>query len=83
MAICKLCLQDKELVDSHIFPEFMYKPLYDDEHRFNVLGNKGEGILKRPPKGIYEKLLCVECDHNIIGKYENYASKVIFGDGKK
>jgi len=82
MTLCKLCLENKPLVKSHIIPEFMYKPLYDTDHRFNILethvGRKG-----RLPKGVYEKLLCKECDTNIIGKYESHASSVIFGDGKK
>ena len=83
MSKCKLCLTDKILVDSHIFPEFMYEPLYDDEHRFNVVNIKGGDIIKQPFKGVYEKLLCDDCDNKIIGKYENHASKVLFGDGKK
>ena len=83
MALCNLCLENKELVNSHIFPEFMYKPLYDKDHRFNILENSGGKIKKRLPKGIYEKLLCKECDNNIIGKYESHASSVMFGDGKK
>lgn len=80
---CKLCNQPKKLVDSHIFPEFMYEPLYDDEHRFKVISMKDGDVIKEPPKGIYEKLLCDVCDNDIIGKYENHASKVLFGDGKK
>jgi len=80
---CRLCNQPKILVDSHIFPEFMYKPLYNDEHRFKVISMKGGDVLKEPPKGIYEKLLCDCCDNKIIGKYEDHASKVLFGDGKK
>ena len=83
MAICKLCLQETELVNSHIIPEFMYAPLYDEDHRFNILGNNAGNILKRPLKGIYEKLLCKACDNDIIGKYENHASSVIFGNSKK
>ena len=83
MAICRLCLGNKKLVNSHIFPEFMYKPLYDKDHKFNVLEINSNKKLKKLPKGIYEKLLCQDCDHNIIGKYENHASNIMFGDGKK
>jgi len=83
MSKCKLCNKDKTLIDSHIFPEFMYEPLYDDEHRFKVINMKGGDLIKTPPKGIYEKLLCESCDKKIIGKYEDHASKILFGDGKK
>jgi len=83
IGICKLCLKEKVLVDSHIFPEFMYKPLYDEKGKFKILSSQIKGVEKEPRKGIYEKLLCAECDNTIIGNYENYASKILFGDGKK
>lgn len=83
MAICKLCGKERKLIDSHIFPEFMYKPMYDDNHKFKFLTTKSDGVIKEPSKGIYEKLFCENCDNNIIGKYEDHAAKVLFGDGKK
>jgi hypothetical protein len=83
MAICKLCNETKDLVDSHIFPEFMYTPMYDENHKFKVLTTKSIDVLKEPRKGIYEKLFCKKCDNEIIGKYEDHAAKVMFGDGKK
>jgi hypothetical protein len=83
MAICKLCNTEKTLIDSHIFPEFMYDPMYDENHQFKILSNKTGEVIKEPKKGIYEKLLCKKCDNEIIGKYEDHAAKVIFGDGKK
>ena len=83
MSNCRLCNQPKKLVDSHIFPEFMYEPLYDDEHRFKIISMKDGDIIKEPQKGIYEKLMCDECDNKIIGSYEDHASKIIFSDNKK
>ena len=43
---------------------------------------KGEEI-KQLKKGVYEKLLCENCDNIIIGQYEDHAAKILFGDGKK
>ena len=83
MSICKLCLEDKKLVDSHILPEFLYSPLYDEEHRFSFLSMREGKVIKQLKKGVYEKLLCEECDNIIIGQYENHAAKILFGDGKK
>ena len=51
MALCRLYLRDTNLIDSHIIPEFMYKPLYNEEHRFNILGRNAV-VQKRPTKGI-------------------------------
>ena len=83
MSTCKLCNQDKKLVDSHILPEFLYTPLYDEEHRFSFLSMKEGKEIKQLKKGVYEKLLCENCDNIIIGQYEDHAAKILFGDGKK
>lgn len=36
---CQLCQRDTELMNSHIIPEFVYEPLYDEAHRFHVLSS--------------------------------------------
>ena len=75
---CRLCKREKTLQNSHIIPEFIYKPLYDEKHRFSVLSNLEE---KGPPKlqkGLREKLLCVDCE-NHISQFEQYASRVFSG----
>ena len=78
MATCKLCNQDKVLINkSHIIPEFLYHNLYNDKHlliRGNALDlvNKSRKVSKLP-QGEYEGgLLCKECDNKIIGQYETY-----------
>ncbi len=79
---CALCLNNTDLVKSHIYPEFQYKPLYDAANKyFQISTNKSKPI-KQKSKGIYEYLLCKNCDNNIIGGYEDHASKVLFGDGR-
>ncbi len=72
---CKLCLETKELRKSHIFPEFLYKPLYDENHQYKVLITKNDP--KDRFKGIYEKLFCENCEA-ILGEYEDYAAKNLF-----
>ena len=83
MEICKLCKKPKKLINSHIFPEFMFKPLYNEAGRYKVLSMQNGTVIKEAQKGIYEKLMCDECDNRIIGSYENHASKIIFSDKKK
>ena len=83
MPVCKLCKENKLLVDSHILPEFLYSPLYDEQHKFNFLSMNEGKVIKQLKIGVYEKLLCKKCDNIIIGQYENHASKILFGDGKK
>ncbi len=83
MKICKLCQSGQKLLKkSHIIPEFLYKSLYDKNHRlvkFDAV-ERSIGIenISNPPKGEYEGgLLCQKCDSNIIGKYESNISKLL------
>lgn len=80
MGQCALCHEEKVLIKSHIFPEFLYKPMYDQDHKYLIVSTNPSTPLKKRPKGIYEKLMCIECDNQIIGSYENYAAKVLFDD---
>lgn len=71
---CKLCQNEKELCLSHIIPEFVYLPTYDEYHRFSMIP---KGKDKYEQKGIREYLLCNDCDGTIIGKWETYSSPII------
>lgn len=80
--ICKLCKQDKALIDrSHIFPEFVYSNMYNQHHRLNeviVDAETNQQQIRTLPQGLYEGgLLCRECDTQVIGQYESYASKFL------
>jgi hypothetical protein len=75
---CKLCLEERDLKDSHIIPEFFYKPLYDEKHRFHVLSTTPEEKNIFEQKGIREKLLCFDCEQ-YFSQLEDYASKVFYG----
>jgi hypothetical protein len=75
---CALCLKPRELRKSHIIPEFLYKFIYDDKHQYFVLTAADEEPIKRKWTGIYEQLLCSECE-SLIGSYEDYAAKALKG----
>lgn len=74
---CALCKCDRELRDSHVIPEFIYTPLYDDKHRFHVLSS-GERPHGYGQKGIRERLLCDDCEEQ-FSKHEKYVSEVLTG----
>jgi len=76
--ICALCKSKGNILDSHIIPEFMYKPIYDDKHR--LLLRKNGFIVKTEPlqKGIREKLLCKKCEGQ-LSVYEKYVREILFG----
>ncbi|MCG8085502.1 MAG: hypothetical protein JAZ13_07270 [Candidatus Thiodiazotropha taylori] len=75
---CKLCGKDRILKNSHIIPEFVYRPLYDEINRFHVISNQDNERNKYLQKGIREKLLCEDCE-NSLSKNERYVSLVFSG----
>lgn len=80
---CKLCLENKQLCNSHIIPEFIYKPIYDEQQKFYAFQLEGlpyaknQGYRTKHRKGIRENLLCKNCE-NLLSKYENYVKQNIF-----
>ena len=71
MSICKLCKQECELCDSHVIPEFVYAPLYDDGGK--MIGFQiGKGGLRSHllQKGLREPLLCASCEQLLNHDYE-------------
>lgn len=89
MKICKLCKQQKVLIKkSHIIPDFMYKGMFDENHKLVVQpfrqGTIEKWQIRNPSDGEYEGgLLCDECDNRLLGHYyEDYASRIYSGEFK-
>lgn len=76
---CALCLQEDELRESHILPEFLYEPLYDHKHRLLVLSTAPDKANSLMQKGLKEQLLCDTCEQK-LSIWEGYARKVIRGE---
>jgi len=68
--LCRLCQLPNELRKSHIIPEFLYRPGYDEKGRLKELV-VSTGRKKYLQKGFRERLLCDGCE-DTIGKYEKY-----------
>ena len=79
---CALCLKDTKLCESHIYPEFLYDKVYDENHSFFVMSSASDSFPKRQRKGVYEELLCKNCEEH-INNFEDYAAKVLFGGVRK
>lgn len=75
---CALCLEESDLRQSHIIPEFMYKSLYDEINRFHVLSVIPEKSNWKEQKGLRERLLCGKCEQK-LSVWERYASLVLKG----
>lgn len=66
---CALCRRERQLCDSHIIPEFMYRPGYDEKGRLSQIDVKTG---RRPfiQKGYRESLLCEHCEGFLNDNYE-------------
>jgi len=71
---CALCQLNKPLRRSHIAPEFMYKPMYDSNHRFRAFSREVSETPQIHQKGLREELLCDDCEQLLANNYENYAA---------
>lgn len=78
---CRLCLKEKELLKSHIIPEFFYKPVYGDPHRLTVVSTGPCDKIKYEQKGYRERLLCYDCEQ-LLSPLEDYGRRVIYGGGE-
>ena len=75
---CALCQQNRELRNSHIIPEFFYKPVYEKNiHRFIMLSTCPTDGDSLPQKGIRELLLCADCERR-LSRFEKYTAE-LFG----
>jgi hypothetical protein len=73
---CRLCLNQRELKGSHIIPEFLHRPIYDDKGRAEVLEM---GERKRYAyKGYREPLLCERCEQR-MSRLEDYFARLWYG----
>jgi len=83
MPICRLCLQDKKLIDAHIVPAGFYRYLYPDEVDYpdskkkSLIMVQDDGHTHPRPIGEYDKnILCAECD-NRLGIYDGYVQELL------
>ncbi len=80
IGICKLCGKSKKLIKAHIIPEFMYSELYDNKHNMKLIEDIKSLKSYNKQTGIFDKdILCEKYDNQVIGQYENYAKKVLYG----
>jgi hypothetical protein len=75
---CELCHNDTDLQNSHIIPEFFYKRMYDENHRFVLLSTDPQKREEYLQKGLREELLCRTCEQR-LSAWEHYASRIFYG----
>lgn len=75
---CALCHAEATLRNSHIIPEFLYRTLYDDKHRFHQISADRDRPNRLLQKGLRAPLLCDTCELR-FSVYERYASMFLNG----
>src|ERR1700681_97881 len=83
VGICKLCLQKRDLQNSHFLPRGMYKKL-----RSQGKGNNDPCIVTardfRRSSGQYTGyVFCKECEKRLNVRGENYAMRILPPPGKR
>lgn len=70
MPLCRLCHLDRELRNSHIVPEFLYKNLYNEKgHLMAISGVGGRGWAALQ-NGIKQHLFCEDCEQHFNKYFE-------------
>jgi hypothetical protein len=70
---CALCKCDKPLLNSHVVPEFLYRPHYDDKHR-TLLFHRRDTPSTMLQKGLRDRLLCRQCEEH-LQRFEDYFAR--------
>lgn len=73
---CRLCGLATDLRRSHIVPEFLHRPIYDDQHETQVV-QLGAPRARTLRKGLRESLLCEKCEGR-LQKFEDHFARTWF-----
>lgn len=72
LGICALCRESRDLRRSHIVPEFLHRPIYDEQHSVLVM-RAGAERARTLRKGLRERLLCGACEHRLQRLEDQFA----------
>lgn len=75
---CALCHSEATLKNSHIIPEFLYRSLYDEKHRFHQISADPDQKNVFLQKGLREPLMCERCEQR-LSPWERYVSLLLNG----
>jgi hypothetical protein len=76
--LCRLCLQDKKLVEAHIIPRCFLAHLSENEGQMTRLSVEPGSYLQRSQTGEYDsEILCGLCDGS-LGPWEEYSADLLY-----
>lgn len=75
--ICKLCRQNRKLIDAHIIPRSFFDQLDDDSGPIRIGTGKPGVYPKRSPMGAYDsRLVCESCEA-LFSPWDDYANRLL------
>jgi hypothetical protein len=74
---CRLCRRERPLLQSHVIPELLYRPLYGPTHQ--IRSAETDLPIRLLRKGLREPMLCRDCEV-LLGKHESYFASAWLGD---
>lgn len=80
---CKLCLQEKKCVESHIIPESFFRLIKENGKPILILPDKIEKYPEKSHTGIYDKnLVCEDCE-KLFSPLDNYGHSFLVANFPK
>jgi hypothetical protein len=74
--VCRGCGEDKELIDAHIIPKWVYRDLKRNEDHLLVIEAGAERPLKSRIGDYDPTILCADCDQH-LGIFDDYGKHVL------
>lgn len=68
---CRLCDQDRDFVESHIFPRALVREISQGDQVLSKVSRASRSIPQRLPTGPYDRFLCEECELS-FGTWDSY-----------
>jgi hypothetical protein len=81
--ICRLCLEEKNLIEAHIVARCLHKSLMSPDGVMHKVLQNPTKYPTRLPTGEYDtEILCADCD-NRFSPWETYTAKLLYEDAPK
>ncbi len=75
---CKLCNQEKKLIQAHIIPKSFHAPLKEEGQTPIIITSKDGVYPKRSQTGVYDvEIVCEDCE-KMFSPWDDYGNKFLF-----
>lgn len=81
--LCRMCSEDKKLIDAHIIPAGFYRYIKSDSPFLEIRSSEKREYKKRSYIGIYDNtILCSDCE-KLFQKFDDYAQSILLSEPKE